>query len=67
MKLRRILVGAAIGATGLIAFRSFVIWALPWQWDWHTNGDFVRFLIAWAACAGAMFGAIGPLSRGGKA
>jgi hypothetical protein len=42
MKLRRILTGAAIGAATAIAFRSFVIWALPWQWDWHANGDLVR-------------------------
>lgn len=67
MKLCRILTGATIGATTAIAFRSFVVWALPWQWDWHTNGDLVRVFIAWAACAGAMFGAFGPLSNGGRA
>lgn len=67
MKLRRILTGAAIGAATAIAFRSFVIWALPWQWDWHANGDLVRAFSAWAACAGAMFGAICPLSNRGRA
>jgi|GEM_PF-4569150 len=67
MKLRRILTGAAIGATTAIAFRSFVIWELRRQQDWHTNGSIVPLMIAWAACAGAMFGAIGPLSNGGRA
>jgi len=67
MKLRRILTGAAIGATTAIAFRSFVIWELPWQQDWHTNGSIVPLMIAWAACAGAMFGAIRRRRSGGRA
>lgn len=67
MKLRRILTGAAIGAATAIAFRSFVIWELPWEQDWHTNGEIVHLLIAWAACAGAMFGAITTRSSGGRA
>jgi hypothetical protein len=71
MKLRRILtdaaIDAAIGVTAAIAFRSFVIGELPWDYNWDADGGFIRFIIAWSACAGAMFGAIFPRGDGGRA
>lgn len=71
MKLRRILtdavIDAAIGVATAIAFRSFVIWELPWDYNWDADGGFICFIIAWSACAGAMFGAIVLRSKGGRA
>jgi len=66
MKLRRILTGAAIGAATATAFRSFVMWELPWDWNWDANGEFIRVLIAWAGLAGATLGAVRTRTNGGR-